>query len=263
MSTFPCTGFHSGKHCSICWNQICAGVVSAYLGTGKEPDLVHNLFFKGAADWQNALNSWRPKVSYGAVFTHQKPLVTFTSSTSKTLTCELADLLIVITNHSSATRRAILFQAKMARGSWPPANKSQWELLTTWPKFQYIPHGTSAPVTRMLPFLGRHDAGAQYMIMDTRTKTILGNAAVNPKPHSIPFSDFIYDFLNASTGRDISWSQSSAKDDWDELIWDLISSMKKAVATIGGAPNQARNVGTFFQLFSGAGGDDDRLPFQQ
>ncbi|MFD0894743.1 hypothetical protein KBB96_05000 [Luteolibacter ambystomatis] len=234
----------------------------AKLGSGPEPKLVYNLFLKGEPDWQAALGQWNPSASYGVVFTHQKPLVTYTASSGASSTCELADVLIVLTDNSSKTRRAVLFQAKIAGGSWPPANKMQWELLTTWPSFDYTPHGASTKVTRLLPFSGRQDPGAQYLTIDTGKASILSTLALKPKPSSASLDEFIYDFLNASSGRGLSWSQSTSKDDWDELIWDLISSMKRVVTTVGGTSNQPRVIGAFLQLVGharneGDGGDDE------
>lgn len=100
-------------------------------------------------------NAWRPilqpvgyQLKISGVFCHQAPEATFTDLNGVTRSCELADLLLVVEDLTSATqnrRWATLIQAKMAaaKGGKTITEKRdlrQLDLFTRWPAFK-LPSG--------------------------------------------------------------------------------------------------------------------------
>lgn len=103
-------------------------------------------------------NAWRPilgpagyQVYISGVFCHQTPQATFTDSTGATVSCELADLLLVVddlTTRGSGRRWAALVQAKMASAGGGKKLSSamdlrQLDLYSRWPLFR-LPSGYRA-----------------------------------------------------------------------------------------------------------------------
>jgi hypothetical protein len=207
-----------------------------------EPEIVYNLFFaaQAVADWQTNFSSLKPTVSYGGVFTHQKPYVHFPGGP-----CELADLLIVFTDLRKQERQAVLYQAKMGR-RWKPANKTQWQLLTTWPTIGYNPG--PATVSRKMPFSGRSDPAANYMLLQ-KTSAQVEAAPAEPAFSPSSLADELLAVLDRKSGRQFSWNRNSAQDDWDELIWDLLEHTAKAVTPVAGV-GQPRGAGLLSSLTS-------------
>ena len=95
-----------------------------------------------ARAWRSTLRKAGYRLHMHGVFCHNAPKATFTDSTGNKVSCELADLLVVVDDliSGSGRRWAVLIQAKMAN---PSGGKSisgqddlrQLELLTNWPPF--------------------------------------------------------------------------------------------------------------------------------
>ena len=181
---------------------------------------------------------WSPALAYGGVFVHQKPYCTFNDLSAApvrikkprgTHRCELGDLLIIFTDAPARRRVAALFQAKMIGGAWPPRSTegSQWTLYTEWPTFRYTLRGHTGAgnqTVRTLPFTGGPDPAAQYLELGARAsgQKIACTEAL-PSATWIRWDQIINCILNGTAGRDFSWDQASAVNEWDKLIWDLIT----------------------------------------
>ncbi len=181
------------------------------------------------------MKRWKPSLRYAGVFVHQRPYCEFNAPGSKPVTlssahgcrCELGDLLVVFTDKPAKRRVAALFQAKMTGGSWPPLrpNRAQWDLYSGWPTFRYTPRRSPSispgPQLRTLPFTGKPDPAAQYAELDPTPPDIQTAPAVSPSSMSA-WDLTINRLLNGGAGRDFSFQRSSATNDWDLLIWDLL-----------------------------------------
>ncbi|MBZ9740684.1 hypothetical protein [Mesorhizobium sp. CO1-1-4] len=96
-----------------------------------------------AAAWTPILNPHGYSVKISGVFCHQSPKATFTDIHSNVVSCELADLLVVVEDHTGGSlgrRWAALVQAKMAaigggQKLTQPGDLRQLDLLTRWPSF--------------------------------------------------------------------------------------------------------------------------------
>jgi len=215
------------------------GIVQKFWAGTTEPSIVYSLFFDPLAvtSWATYFTAWNPRIAYGAVFTHQRPYVRFnlpplapvSSSVLGATSCELGDLLVVLIDKPSQRRVAALFQAKMVSASWPPANSAQWDLYTRWPTFSYNPNsGSNQPGRqfRHLPFAGRPDPSSQYIELVPNASS--GGGTVDAIQAAkikmlVRWGDLIEKLLNGQAGRTFSWQASGAKDDWDRLIWDLLT----------------------------------------
>jgi hypothetical protein len=209
---------HQG-HCDKCWQNDSAQTISRNFFGHTEPEQLYRLFFAKAAArrWSQLMRGWNPPVQYGGVFTHQRPYVTFSPGTVKSsVTCELADLLIVFTNQVTQQRGALLLQAK--RGTkWIPSNRKQWTLFTQWPAITYTMGARN--YTRTMPFAKSEDAGAQYMMLQ-KPKVDVSCAKPIYSPHGLGVA--VKEMVHGRTGRAFSFDRSSASNEWDHLIWDLI-----------------------------------------
>lgn len=232
---------HTPNHCPRCQADGVANILVRHWPppNTKEPAIIQALFFthRAISDWRNYMQQWDPRLRYGGVFVHQRPYCSFNPPSGPTLTatgpgghfrCELGDLLLVFTDHRSHRRTATLFQAKMFGGTWPPPSNqgAQWQLYSTWPVFRYSlpsPRGRQACV-RSMPFAGSHDPAANYLELrpNPGNQTIACSEAL-PAHAWVQFSRTIHRILNGGAGRDFSWSRASANNDWDHLIWDLIT----------------------------------------
>ena len=236
---YPCqtTGSHAAiRHCSICQAADSDTIVKSRWGGSSEPQIVYGLFFspKAVIDWTAYMNRWHPSLLYAGVFIHQRPYCEFNSHHSPPITlssmhscrCELGDLLLVFTDKPAKRRVAVLLQAKMAGGKWPPLhpNPDQWDLYIGWPTFRYTPRsptGSPGPRLRTLPFTGSADPAAHYLQLDTSPRNIETTPALSPASLSM-WDRTINRLLNGGAGRDFSFHRSSATNDWDQLIWDLL-----------------------------------------
>ncbi len=95
-----------------------------------------------ATAWNAILQPHNLTVKMNGVFCHQSPKVTFTDSQGHLVSCELADLLVVVEDYTATALRrwASLAQAKMAssRGGQTlsqPGDLRQLDLFLHWPPF--------------------------------------------------------------------------------------------------------------------------------
>lgn len=227
---------HVPRHCKSCQVRDCDTTLGKYLSAAHgaaddEPQTVFRSFFSPAAvgDWAKYFARYTPKLKYAGVFTHQRPRCSFNApppaaAPAGSYSCELADVLLVLTDNVANRRKAGLLQAKMAAG-WPPAGKiDQWYLYTGWPEITYNPDSSNPAMTRVrrtLPFTGGMSPCAQYLSIDLPAATAETNEAILTHAPR-PFADFVDEFLNGTAGRTFAWSRSRATDDWDELVWDLL-----------------------------------------
>lgn len=127
-----------------------------------------------AASWRTILQPLGLSVRIVGVFCHQSPQVEFTNTKGNRVSCELADLLVVVDDLSAgvpSNRRAALIQAKMASGGGGKRLRTkgeliQLELYRNWPQF-VLPNKFA---TRPRDFLarpstvGRMDCGKYGLI---------------------------------------------------------------------------------------------------
>lgn len=97
-----------------------------------------------AAAWQPILHPHGYSVKISGVFCHQSPKATFTDNHGNVVSCELADLLVVVEDYTGGSlgrRWAALVQAKMAapgggQNLTQPGDLRQLDLLSRWPSFR-------------------------------------------------------------------------------------------------------------------------------
>ena len=106
-----------------------------------------------ASAWQPLLQPHGLSVKMSGVFCHQTPKATFTDNHGSVVSCELADLLVVVDDNTSGTagrRWAVLIHAKMAAAGGghtltQPGDLRQLDLMARWPSFtlprNYAPGG--------------------------------------------------------------------------------------------------------------------------
>lgn len=262
---FPCTPSWC-CHCYPCWEDEVNLIRSVIPKTKSEPEAVYQWFFepKAVADWQRLMSLWQPPLNYGAVFAHARPYVKTVAAGER---CELGDLMIVFTDHGQKIRRALLLQAKMGPGKWPPmsskGDRIQWTLYTKWNEFEFTDLPGKGRPSFKLP-LGKPDPAAQYLILHKGTgKECYGQLAHDPNPPTGPpkdtLAELLHKFANGGVGRMFSYKMpphSGAKtDDWDRLIWDLINDSQ--TATFPARSTRPRKVGTFFMASASFCVDDN------
>ncbi len=236
-------------HCPACLRHDLQRIIDTHFKAGDtagddEPQAIYRTFFSPAAvrQWQLYFRRWVPKIAYATVFPHQRPYCTFSTpppgSAAGSYKCEVGDLLLVVSDVRGRRRKAALLQAKDFSSPWPPRTRTgQWELYTGWPDISYNPNSgssTSSRVTRSLPFKGGSSPAAQYLIIDLASRVAEASEAL-PVPAYSHLAAFVDDFLNKKAGRPFSWDRASARDDWDELVWDLLEcTWKQSVSSHAG-----------------------------
>jgi hypothetical protein len=185
----------------------------------REPHRVHQLFFSDDAvtAWRRHFASLSPapyRVTYDAVFVHQKPYVRFSGGR-----CELGDVLLLLVDSFDKRLYAQFLQAKMF-DEWPPnTNHAQWKLYTKWPEFKYTPRPGDEK-TCDLRFPGPVGS-AKYLLLDDFEKRVwLNNAVIGGA--ALTMSEQVTNYFAGHDVRPVSWVGEQKKNDWDRLIWDLI-----------------------------------------
>lgn len=97
-----------------------------------------------AMHWEPILSYAGLSATYSAVFCHQSPVATYQGSKCHKLSCELADLLLVVddsTGGALVRRRAVLVQAKMSKSQGGKtlsgsSDLTQLGLYSRWPAFE-------------------------------------------------------------------------------------------------------------------------------
>jgi hypothetical protein len=127
-------------------NALLVGAPGQSKPTG-EVGFVAAVVIRGVSDIANA---WAPllrphglSVKMSGVFCHQTPRATFTDNHGKIVSCELADLLVVVEDNTGGRlgrRWASLIQAKMAAPGGgqtlvQPGDLRQLDLMSRWPSF--------------------------------------------------------------------------------------------------------------------------------
>lgn len=96
-----------------------------------------------AKAWKPLLNTYGLSVNMSGVFCHQTPKATFKDNKGMVVSCELADLLVVVEDYTSgrlSRRWAVLIQAKMAATGGGQTltqigDLRQFDLMSRWPPF--------------------------------------------------------------------------------------------------------------------------------
>lgn len=194
-------------------------IVSELFEGKREPHRVHQLFFSDDAvkAWQGLYAALSPapyRVTYDAVFIHQKPYVRFSSGR-----CELGDVLVLLVDSFDQRLFAQFLQAKMF-DEWPPnTDHAQWKLYTKWPEFKYTPQPRNEK-TCDLRFPGPVGC-AKYLLLDDYEKRVwLNNAVVGGG--ALTMAEQVSNYFSGQDIRPVSWAGDPKKNDWDRLIWDLI-----------------------------------------
>lgn len=177
----------------------------------REPRAVWDLFIGGAPTWR-ALLSGLPgvRVTYEAVFCHQRPIVTFPGGR-----CELADALIDIEyTRPHARRHALLLQAKM--DATTPSG-AQRLLYTYWPTFTYT-MGSHRPPPRKFPFPTAMSR-ASYLNLDRATKAA---SVAKPGARGVSLGTAVADIVGGRVAAVYANDPNGpANSDWSKTIWDL------------------------------------------
>lgn len=241
--------------------------------TPQEPDFVAGLVTESTPLIHSALNSVlsprRISVSVLAVFCHQKPEVTFNSHPPGS--CELGDILFayVHTPRTGAPRRnALLFQAKASAQQpyrIPTGETDQLRLYRDWPDFGYkrssFLNGQKRAVTPKTPH-----PGAQYLLIDDRPPSepmsgLLGFPGTYPVGCCMPDASLwdhshlaaeLFNLFIFRTGRQFE-GKSSSKQDWSQVVWDLLETgVKKSFRRKNsGRPPRPRSVGDTVAMLDG------------
>ena len=186
-----------------------------------------------AAAWQPILQKAGFGVTLSGVFCHQSPQATFTDSAGNLVSCELADLLIVVddfTGGRQGQRWAVLVQATMAAtGGGQSLTSSgdlrQLDLLSRWPPFT-LPAGFAAAPR---DFASCAYAGAtldcgRYGLIDAQPRPLWHQqapAATMP-PGGPELGTFIARMLE--TGQ-VGYGREATGhgDDWSQTVHELMT----------------------------------------
>jgi len=216
----------------------------------QEPDFVASLSLSFTRDLFDILRLLFPhfNISVTGVYCHQRPIVDIGEAKSP----EIGDLLLVYRERNFGTDRlnSLLLQAKTSSKQTLQVSSDeqhQLKLYENWPKFTYRRAGKLNGITRDILPKTIND-GSQYLLIDTdpMTNGLMGLGGTFPMGCAIAnetlilhsnFTDEIFDFLKFKAGRAFEHRHSSdLKDDWSNMVWDLIS-MSKSVKS------KRRNIG--------------------
>lgn len=195
----------------------------------------------------------------GACFAHQRPYVTYTNQAGNSVTCELADLLLVCHKNEDGQDRynAALMQLKMRH--WfddyhqihDQKELVQLELYEWWPKFvfKYRPMVAYDIMPKSVT------PGAQYLFVNRREDPLFTHTI----PSQVMFIDpdyslgrFLVAFTQWQTGRPISPENDQNQDDWSKAIWALIEGNRRSFYNRRNIQYKQvpRNNGDFLQLMT-------------
>lgn len=200
-------------------------IARTHCSGGGEVEMVARMFRSPAAvrAWRGALRKlFRPQgiqSTYNTVFCHGKPYVNFTRpGRVKKSKCELADALVVINDHTTKERRALLLQAKRGK-KWPPDMRHhQWYLYTNWPTFDYA-LGTIQRIRSLGP-----TTWGEYLLVASSTPPDICVPVQTATPRA--FSSSMAQLVFGAPAHDFEYDILTAKSptDWDALVWDLLLS---------------------------------------
>ncbi len=200
----------------------------------QEPDIVAALVLEGTPLIQRALDSLLPggiSSTVLGVYCHQSPYVQFDRRPEEQ--CELGDLL-VCHFHMPGTGlqrlNALLLQAKISR---PEPTRlrgddlTQFELYSQWPAFTYLSKPLRGERRQVMP-LAAH-TGAQYLTIERKLPLVQGSPMRiafpwNPLVSRGAFEQEFFRFVWGNTGRAFLPRALAVKDEWSQVVWDLIRS---------------------------------------
>lgn len=183
--------------------------------------------------WRSHLQPLGLNIEISAVFTHQSPMVRFTSPANAAGRCELADMLVVIDDLRTKSRTAALVQAKMAAGrGWVKIcgyqNKLQLDLFQNWPPFDFEEKAYNLQQIDFNKSGGAAGSGL-YGIIDRHWLSAprvpswkqLDPSAVPGATVSAPtLGEFIVSMLGNKAGRDATLKHSPS--DWARTVETLM-----------------------------------------
>jgi hypothetical protein len=205
----------------------------------QEPDFIAALTLKFTPDLFNILKTvfTNAKFTVTSVFCHQKPLADIGVGKNP----EIGDILFVYIysdNTRSKKFNSILFQAKISTKlttTISKADEHQLKLYSEWPTFKYKKAGKLNGVTRDILPKTIND-GAQYLLIDNHPYyglagvpgTFPMGCATPAKTLSInnDLASELIDFIRFKSGRPFEENNSSSKDDWSRMIWDILIATK-------------------------------------
>lgn len=210
------------------------------------PNLMNKYFIGG---------SW----NIGASFAHQRPYVTFNNHEGKSVTCELADLLLVCHKNVDGYDRynAALMQLKMDDNHdflhciHDKKELVQLELYETWPDFEFrYRKGVTYSIKPKCV-----TPGAQYLFVNEIAYPLFTHAmpaAIMNNDLDYTLGRFLVAFTQWQTGRPIAPEADKNNDDWSKVIWDLIDANRKGFYNRRNIQHRQvpRNNGEFLQLIT-------------
>jgi|GEM_PF-2023695 len=186
-------------------------------------------------------NGW--VVKFASVFLHQMPMVKGRQKDGALLSsrCELGDLqtifLYLRADNTVLRARSVIFQAKMKPhgGSHVIDHAFQRQLYDDCPGYRYE---TVIPgEERTLPEGPEREKALQYLFVGedpVRARTIPSVAGYGA---FVDYGEHLLRFLNDSTGLEFN-SDHNGPSYWNQIVWDMIDQVAKAVTRSGGVRNQ-------------------------
>lgn len=238
-------------------NDIAGGITRSLnktlgqVSNAQEPDFIANLVCDLPQYIYSTLNSYAPQYQYAlsGVFCHQKPIVDIGAIKKP----ELGDMLIAYieeTKYSVKKCNALLLQAKKTDRipyKVPKCDAHQLKLYEEWPTFTYLRAGILNGVKRDVQ-PKTLNTGAQFLILNRPYKDEKQVCCAYPDKEVLlekKLSDQIVDLLKFFSGRTFLYEcNSSCKDDWTKMIWDMlrISGMSTYNRRAAGMVNEPRRV---------------------
>lgn len=223
----------------------------------QEPDYVAAL----TTEFPKIIAGLIPGVRYGGCFIHQKPKISFTSTSDGSQhSCEVGDLLIICRKNVDDTERynAALLQFKRSNSKHltisAKPEEVQLEVYTSWPKFTIANIGQFDIQPKTV------NLGAQYSLIYESAGQYRSMYVHIPQKLMTFSSDltlgrFINDLMDWQDGRTINEESKKDEEEWSRLIWDLVSVLKTAVMNSRRTQffdKKPRSSGEFFDLMCDA-----------
>ncbi len=205
----------------------------------QEPDFIASLTLVFTPQLFDILKEIFPRKKFAVtgVYCHQKSLADIGLDKDP----EIGDLLIayIYTDEKGSRRlNSLLLQAKISRTLVTKVSASdehQLKLYTDWPEFKYKRAGRlNGKVRDILP--KTINDGAQYLIIDDDpVYGLSGMEGTFPMGCATPskmlgvdqdIASELIDFLKFKSGRAFENNPSISRDDWTNMIWDILEATK-------------------------------------
>lgn len=208
--------------------------------TPQEPDFVAGLMLDFGPELASILKHRTSglTLTFNSILCHQSPKVKTTYGTT-----EIGDILFVLYNKDKKGEillNSLLLQAKVAKESISPTD-TQLKLYKEWPVFTYVsPARLISRIHIENPTCGgKRDVlpktiniGAKYMIVESNPDNIITAVADERLTKDTSLAFELVRFLTFSSGRTFEHDYSgNNRDDWTNIIWDLIKEAKHAKFT--------------------------------